>query len=329
MSNAANNVIDLGHYKVRVVGEAKVAHYEWSLIEAANQKRLEIARKTEEASAADRSELNRIDHSIAQFSGELERARYFMRERDEATHQKPHGWVYYTLALGVLLALEIPVNKAALDFLEMQESASWALGGGIALVNLIAARSTGRWLRQLGQQDRPWKHYLLMIATNGALFAALFGAATMRSQMSAGDGGMFAGLVFFTLQLAFYLAAAGLSFLQTPPDAAIEQLDKRIEKLRAQLDKLWQARNVIAKRVNARLAEARRAIQILESDARERVAQYRDGNLAKRARMGGHAAAAPAFIRQAVPQSALIPVVLGEFVDAHPQAIAQTLDADR
>lgn len=315
-------VVDFWRYHVN--GHQAVAPYEWNVIEGTNQRRLRVAEQAGAGLAQGRSEINRIDHALAQFSGELDRARTALRSEGEDEYQAPHGSRYYIAMLSLLALLEIPVNASALDFLRLLAWESYMLAGFLSITNLIIARGSARILRQSAKNS--WRDWTMFGVTNLALFLALYGVGQLRGDLISSQTGQVSGIgigmTFFLLQVIFYLGAGLLSYFQTPPVVVVEQLAKRISNLRTKLNERWRIRAEMAARYNVILHRAQKSMETMEHDCFQRIAQYRDGN------MFGRTTATPKFMTIPITTAVFVPIVLGEFVDEHPASVGMVLEAE-
>lgn len=300
-----------------VTGRLPVALYESNLIAQANQKRIAVAERAAPRLEALRTEINRLDHVLAEHAAELSQAWSQVRTDDARAHAPPLKSGHYNLLIGLLVVLEIPVNAAAFDFLRIGVAETYAAALALGLISAWAAKSTARIVRQNRWADRAWRDWSIAGLVNAALLIAFLAMAQLRSLQAEQDLAAFA---FLALQLAFYAAALVCGFLQLDPSAHAEQLGRRIKARRATLDTTWKARAKLAATHNQILAAADLRIRSVVADAQERIAQYRDSNVLWRTR-GPNAQARPSWFGRGVPAEAFVPVSMGVPVDEHPRTI--------
>lgn len=294
----------------------RVAPYEAKLIARTEQWRVAVAGRAGPMLHALRSQLNQIDHDLQRRLSDLLRIETQIEAGQLHRFMPPFSRRAYTVLISAMLLLELPVNKAALDFLRLPKLESYALALFFALVNFVAAKCSARVFRQ-EPFDRPgWRSWAIAAATNLALLVTIFLVGQLRSLESHQAS---SAMTFFSLQLAFYVATLFLSFQVIAPSREAEQLNRRRDALRTEVNGLWNRRAHIAKTHNEKLEKARLRLIDLEADAQERVAEYRDGN--RRARTD----AAPSWFRHSIGSNVWRSLDLGHPVDEHPAAMGELI----
>lgn len=297
-------------------GRIAVSPYEANLVAQAAQKRLGLARAAATRLASLRASLNRLDDRIG--TAAAERARLANEARD-AGDRPWHPPIPPALHAGAIFAIfvgELAVAKAAFDFLRQPELESWLMAGSLALLLLLAAKTTARVIRQHLWAHGRWPEVAFAVVANAIFVWLLFEVAQLRALLSGGGASAMANTL---LQLGLYAAVAFVSLLQIPPCHKAEQRLARIARLDRQLHAtpqgLWHRRAKLADQHNMTLADALAGIRAVEEDCAERVYQYRDANA--RARTDE----TPAWFRNALPAAVFEPIDLGRPVDPHPAGI--------
>lgn len=288
-----------------------VAPLELRLIAEINQSRVGIAEQAVPQLHGLRARLNEVQHELGIKAGEVIDIQHEIVGSEVPQFVSPFGW-WPKVLIPVMLILELPVNKAALDFLRLPQFESYALAIFFALVNFAAAKSTARVIRQEPfslSNVRPWA---IAFITNLALLYMIFRVAELRSLEASLTT---ASWTFFALQLAFYLATLFLSYLTIAPSAEDEQLSLRLTKGRAALRSNWRKHAKVAKVYNRLRETTLLRIAKQEEAGLADVAEYRDHNLRARSDAG------PSWFSSPIPRTVWRPIDIGEPVDEHPEAI--------
>lgn len=300
----------------RPSGGLRVAPFELRLIAKTNENRVQIAERVKPRLHGLRGQLNEFDHELSVKEGEVLDYENDIEGSEMPPFVSPFGWWPKAL-IPVMLALELPVNKAALDFLRLPQFESYALATFFALVNFTAAKSTARVIRQEPFSGRSWRAWAIAGVANVALLYMIYKVAELRSL---GIGLSGSSWTFFALQLAFYLATLFLSFLTIAPSAEAEQLDLRLIGARAARRRLWHKRVKVAKVYNREREAAWLKIAKEEESGLADVAEYRDCNLRARDDAG------PSWFSSPIPPSVWRPINMGEPVDEQPAAIRAIIE---
>ena len=295
-----------------------MAPYEANIVAQAEQRRVTIALPALVGLAGLRASINRIDHALSHYTAELFVARSKMSDDDQRPYATEYSNRSFWLAVCVLLALELALNKSALDQLRIDELHAWMTAGFISVMNFFAAKSTARVIRQrpsLTSEPTPW---IIALLVNMALITSLGQLAGLRAA-DAGIGG--SALVFLALQLSGYLTVVFLAFHHLDPSSLREQLTKLIVCLDTRVEALWRERTTQANVHNTTHERARVALQGVVHDTSERIFQYRCANMRSRA-------GEPPHYFSASPSPDLFkPFDLGSQIDAHPVQIAEVIDS--
>lgn len=308
----------------RVTGFQPVAAYEAGLIEEANQERLKLGERVGPRLAAMHAHINRLDFKLAGYASDLAHARRELAQSGIGEFFAPLNWVGFHLLTLLLICLETPVNKAALDFLRLQEWESYFLAVFFGLLNLLAAETSARVLRQNAWADKAWRSWTVAFAANAMLLAALWYVSELRGTMASGSSGpaVDSSFTFFALQLFCYVAVLLGSFLQINPSFKGEQLGKRIARLEKELGRVWGPRAQIAERYNLALTKANFELQSIIHDCLKKIAQFRDASMHRLKD------SAPSYFHQAVASQAFLPIHLGVPIDEHPATIGQVVQQE-
>lgn len=294
----------------------RVAPYEAKLIARTEQWRVAVAERVGPTLHGFRARLNEIDHNLHRRLREVLRLETEIEAGGLNRFMPPFSKRAYRLLIGAMLLLELPVNKAALDFLRLPWLESYALALFFALVNFVAAKCSARVFRQEPFGEQGWRSWAMAATTNLALLVTIFLVGQLRS-LEAHQAS--SAMTFFSLQLAFYVATLFLSFQVIPPSSQAEQLNRRRDAAKAEMTGLWSQRVQIAKAHNHDLERARLRLIDLEADAQERVAEYRDSNTRFRTEP------APSWFRHSIGAQIWRPLQLGHPVDEHPATIGDLI----
>lgn len=294
----------------------QVAPYEARLVARTQQWRVAVGERVGPRLHALRARLNEIDHDLTRRLRDLLGLEAEIEAGKLDRFMPPFGKVSYLSLVAAMLLLEMPVNKAALDFLRLPERDSYMVALFFALVNFVAAKCTARVFRQEPLGVRGWRAWAVAVLTNTALLSAIYMVGQLR-RLEADNAG--SSVTFLSLQLAFYMGTLFLSFLVIPPSLEAEQANRRRDAGKAELDGLWKQRERLARVHNQDLEKARLRLLDLEADAEERVAEYRDGNMRFRTEP------APSWFRQSVGTAVWRPLDLGHPVDEHPATIGELI----
>lgn len=289
-------------------------------IKRAEQRRARIMKAAKVKMARLRAEVVRLDRAISRASADLEACHAQARDEDRRPYQAPFSRNFYALVVAILVALETPLTKSALDHLRSSEQESWAIALFLASMNFLAAKMTARCLRQNGWADRAWRDWGIAAALNVVLVGALWQLGALRSLASAEQASgpiVDAGLALFTFQATAYLAVLLLSFYQTDPDRRSEQLARRTAEYARSLHALRRERRPFADAHNAIYEAAVYDLEEEEDDCIERCLEYRDGNMRHRA----PGDAPPDYFRRSIARNVFRPITheLGVMIDVHPR----------
>lgn len=218
----------------------------------------------------------------------------------------------YWVLLAAAALLESPVNKAALSFLAMPDTETWAVAGFVSALNVLGASYFGKKLRQVGVKVcREW--YVL-----GALGLAFAGSMTALAGMRADhvalravtDGLPVSGWAMPTLlalQALFFTVGAALSFAMVPAQAQLERVLADKGKLRRSIDKLLRRRTALAAQHDRLWLKAQQAVGEHIAHCLALLAEYRDENFSAR----GNRHPVPPWMRRPLDTAAFAPVELG------------------
>lgn len=221
--------------------------------------------------AALRNRLARLDEALADLLAQRARARRRILDEGLNPFAPPFAPSVFWAVVAVMLALEVPVNKAALDVLLLPELEAWMLALFLGLANLFAAKATARALRQARRADGVWP-WLLAGFVNALLVAAVAAVAVLRARASgAGD----LPWAFLALQLLFYAVALFLAFQQTAPDPAAEQAHRHLARLDRALARADRRRARAAAAHDRALIAASTAVAAVEQAALAAIAARR------------------------------------------------------
>jgi len=299
-----------------ITGFQPVGPYEARQLARAEQRRIRAAKARMAMLKGLHATVNRLDHSIRHHESELATTRDKIRDGDAREHRSEfNGRVYWAL-IAALLLLEVPLNMAALDFLRRPQIESLGMALFIGAVTALAAKFTGRVLRQKAWSDRAFRDWGLAVVFNLAFALAIWKVAELRGQLA---GNASAGVTVLALQFVGYAAMVGFTFAHVDPDGTREQLT-RLEAVQQQrLDSLWRERGRIADAYNKALADAQLSLAEIEHDAVERLMEYRDHNMHRRTET------APDYFRRPVTRALFHPIDFGAPLDAHPREIGEVI----
>jgi hypothetical protein len=299
-----------------IIGFQPVGAYEARQLARAEQRRARAAKSTLATLKGLHATINQLDHGIRHHERELAVTRGKIADRDAREHRSELSGRVYGLLIAILLLLEVPLNMAALDFLRRPQLESLGMALFVGGVTALAAKFTGRVLRQAtwdGQGIRAWAMALIF---NVAIVLAIWRVAELRGRLA---GNPSAGVTVMALQFAGYVAVVGFTFAHLDPNPTREQLTRLLAIQEQRLDRLWRERGQLANRYNKALADAELTLAEIEHDAVERVMEYRDHNMRRRS------APTPEYFRRAVTQASFHPINLGTPLDDHPRTIGEVM----
>ena len=297
-----------------ITGYQPVCSYAARQLSRAEQRRVRAAKAATGTLKGLHATFNQLDHSIRHQEGELSATRAKIRDRDAREHRSEFSGRAYWSVIGILALLEVPLNTAALDFLRRPEIESLGIALFIGAVTALAAKFTGRILRQNAWRDQAFRDWGMALVFNFIFVFAIFKVAELRGLLA---GNASAGTTVLALQLVGYAAMVGFSYAHVDPDGAREQLTRLALAQELRLRRVWGNRGNIAGKYNKTLADTQLALADIEHDAIERVVEYRDYNMRHRND------AALEYFRRPVTRALFSPIDLGAPLDAHAREIGE------
>ena len=300
----------------KVVGHHICAPYEVNLVAQAEQRRIAIAEPTVGLLDGLRSGVNQFDGEIEGEARELNAAWERVNTHDRRKYEPEFSTRTYWLSMLLLVAIEIPLNAAALDFARLAVWETYVVAAGFGLLNFFGAKAVARVLRQKSWSDRAWRDWTIAVCVVVALAFALIQFAALR-HLDPVLGS--SALAFLALQVTFFVTVAAVSHFHIDPDADREQLHRRIAGGTRRFRAAWKQRASLAKQYNARRSRTELTLEAIIHDCHERVAQYRDGNLLARS------GEAPGFMNHALPNGVFRRIELPPLIDEEPRAIREII----
>lgn len=299
--------------EVTIIGYQPVGPTNARYIARAEQERMREAKSARGTLAGLHATVNQLDESLKHLASVLAATRAKIGALDAHEFRpelKPR--TYRLLTVG-LVALEVPLNKLALDFLRLPEVDSYIIAFFIALTTALAAKFTGRVLRQKAWRERDW---CLLLLYNVVFALAIWKIAELRGELA---GNASAGVTVAVLQASAYLAVVALSFAHVDPDGRREQLTRLATVQDQRLQAHWDRRCRLANRYNTILAAAQHALAEIEHDCIERMLEHQEFNTRWRSEP------APEYFRRPLTRQLFEPIDLGEPLDAHPREIGEVI----
>lgn len=300
-----------------ITGFQPVGPYEARQLASAEQRRVGAAKATKRILRGLDATVNKLNYNVRHLESELAATRAKIRDRDVREYRPEFSAKTYWLLVAGLLALEVPLNMAALDFLRQPESHSLAIALFVGVVSALAAKFTGRVLRQKAWSDKAYRDWSLVALFNITFALAIWKIAELRGLLA---GNASAGMTVAFLQIASYVAVVALSFIHIDPDGDREQLTRLAAVQDERLQQKWDQRVTVANRHNTELADGELKLADIEHDAIERLAEYRDCNMRRRTEP------APEYFRRPLTRALFEPIDLGKPLDAHPREIGEVID---
>lgn len=300
-----------------------VAPFEADIIESTNQKRLICAREATKKLAMLRPEINRLDHQIAELSGELKRARTEFKNLGEPEYHPLMNPNWFKFMVIVASLLEMPLNALSLDFLRLPELESYMLAAFFAIINVWFSKFSARVLRQATRKD--YRDWILFVIANAGFLSLIYKLGMLRGLLAESAMGQTiegSASVFIIMQFAFYLAGMVVAFNQYPPSKATEQLIEKIKSLRIRLHSVWIKRRTLAKKFNVVFDSTKFKIEEFERACLAGIYEYRDFNQIRRK------SAPPKYWKTLIENTVFYPVNLGQAVDPDPDRINEVLLSD-
>lgn len=307
-----------------VAGTIDVAPYEATLIAQSEQSRHSVGEAAVGQVATLRSELNRVDYLLRREVDELETVYAAITASDgrafEVEFKKPIFWGLAAL----IIAAEVPLNKVVLDAFQVGEWESWVVAIWLGVINFIAAKFVGKVLRQRSWETKDWAACsIAFCATVGVLFA-LYNLALLREGLPAPKDPAMAmvegsPMALYALQAVAFVGCIAWSYFQVDPDRVREQLTARAKRIEGRTSALWSQRVTLAQAHNSAVMKSEASLSNLIHDCRERVSQFRDGNLSSRT------GEVPSYLLTAIPTTAFQPIQFGTPVDTHPPKMVDLL----
>ncbi|WP_448585420.1 hypothetical protein [Thermaurantiacus sp.] len=223
--------------------------------------------------------------------------------------------LFFWTSILVMLALEVPVNAAALDVLRLPALESVMLALFLALANLLAAKYSGRVLRQWVNLRHGRRDLILAGAVNLILLLALATMAHLRARASDQSE---ATLAFLAMQLLFYAVTLLASFLHTNPSAEAEQEQRLLARSARALGRALRRRARAVRRHNVALERLRAGIRKVERDCARRIFE-------RRARLSRGPVPPPAWFREPITAANFEPIDLGQPVALHPDPLGASI----
>lgn len=290
---------------------------EAALVAQTEARRLAIVNRHARTLFGTRSELNRVDDILSDRAETYARSVARFGALGGVAWTPPFApWLYW-VAMLLMLVLEIPVNAAAIDLLRLPEVESVMLATFFAIANIVAAKYTGRALRQWSPDHAPVRTIAIAVIANISLLAGLFALARMRAEAVDGAGSPWA---FLVLQLMFYAIALFAAYMQTSPIAEAEQDAAQLRRVERQLRRAWTQRARLARVHNVSLARIQLQVRRAEHECARRVAELR-------ARRWPDVPGATPL--EPITTANFQPLDLGEPVDHHPVSIDVLVPARR
>jgi hypothetical protein len=302
----------------KVVDHHTVAPMEASFVAQAEQRRLSLAEPVAEQLAGLRSRVNKLDNAIESEARELNAAHERVNAHDQRRYEPEFATRTYWLSMLLLVAIEIPLNAAALDFARLAVWETFVVAAGFGLLNFFGAKAVARVVRQKGWSDRAWRDWSIAACVVIALGFALVQFAQLR-QLDPVLGG--SARAFLALQVTFFVTVAAVTYFHIDSDAEREQLHRRIASGKRRLNADWQQRAGLAKQYNARRARIELALDAIIHDTHDRIAQYRCGNLLRRPDAG------PVWMSRAIPHGVFRAIELPPLIDEEPKAIREIISS--
>lgn len=293
-----------------------VAPMEASFVAQAEQRRLKLAEPVAEQLAGLSSRVNELDFALEGEARELNAAWHQVNARDRRKYETEFSTRTYWLSMLLVVAIEIPLNAAALDFARLAAWETFVVAAGFGLLNFFGAKAVARVIRQNSWNDRAWRDWAIAACVVTTLGFALVQFAGLR-QLDPLLGG--SASAFLALQVTFFVTVAAVTYFHVDPDAEREQLHRRIAAGGRRLEKGHRQRAILARHYNARRAKVDLALDAIIHDTLDRIAQYRCGNLLRRSDAG------PAWMMQAVPRGVFRRIELPPLIDEAPKAIREVL----
>lgn len=288
-----------------------MAPEEAAMVATAEGMRMRAVRRAAPRLFGLRSEINRLDAILRDRSEAHARLSAYASDAGRDGWAPPFPPLFYWVFISAMLVLEVPVNAAALDLLRLPALESVMLALFMALANLLAAKYSGRVLRQWNGLREQWRSLGLVAIVNVTLLLALGMTAHLRAEASGHPGST---LSFLALQLLFYAVALIASCLHTPPCAVAEQEHRLLQRAARSVERAWTARARVARRHNVALERLQAELRAIEQACARRVFE-------RRARLARGPGQVPAFFREPVTAANFQPLDLGRPVDLEPQPL--------
>lgn len=221
-----------------------MAPEEAAMVATAEGMRMRAVRRAAPRPLGLRSEINRLDAILRDRSEAHARLSAHASDAGRDGRAPPFPPPFYRAFIGAVLVLEVPVNAAALDVLRLPALESVMLALFIAFANLLAAKYSGRVLRQWNGLLEQWRSLGLVAIVHLTLLLALGMTAHLWAEAS---GHPAFTLAFLALQLLFYALALIASYLHTPPCAVAEQEHRLLQRSARSVEHAWKARARLAR----------------------------------------------------------------------------------
>jgi hypothetical protein len=299
--------------EVAIIGYQPVSPSDARYIARTEQWRQRLAKSKRGMLARRRAAINQLDERIEHLASVLTATRAKIGALDAHEFRpelKPRTYRFLTAGL---VLLETPLNKLALDFLRLAEVDSYIIAFFIALTTALAAKFTGRVLRQKAWRERDW---CLLVLYNVVFALAIWKIAELRGELA---GNASAGATVAVLQAAAYLGVVALSFAHVDPDGRREQFTRLAAVQDQRLDAERDRRCRLASHYDTILAAAEHALAEMEHDCIERIVLYQEYNTRWRSEP------APEYFRRPLTRQLFEPIDLGEPLDAHPREIGEVI----
>lgn len=322
-----------------IIGFQPVGAYEARQLAGAEQRRVRAAKATKRVLRGLDATVNKLNYSIGHLETELAATRAKIHDRDAREFRSEFGHRTYWFLVAGLLALAMPLDMAAIDFLRLPDSHSFAIALFIGVVTALAAKFTGRVVRQKGWRNQAYRDWALAAAVSVIYACVALAIAGLRHdlgeeaahkigagvdpdmlrdlarQVSAGKG----AYLVASLQVMSYVAVVAFSFIHTDPDGDREQLTLLAAVQDKRLQQKWNKRIGVANVHNTELADGELSLADIEHDAIERLAEYRDCNMRLRTEP------TPEYFRRPLTRALFHPIDLGKPLDAHPREIGEVI----
>lgn len=306
----------------------RVSPHEAKWIHQTNIETADVVRDWYHGPNSLRSRINNLDHSLSETLEHYTVLHKQHREKGYKDFQPKFSQKFYWPILIIAVILETPLNKSALELLQMDNLSTLMIAASIGVLNVIGASLLGWKIRQTQWNLAGLRDWLFVIALLAVLGAVMFGLAGLRLDTliyNAKKTGIdipisnSTYISFVTFQLLFLIVGAFISYSAHSADADLERIIKHKLRLRQRADQLLHQRGTLASQHDSALGQANSSIHKLRTKCLAAIAEYRDYNMATRTTPSPH------WLQIGLEESVFAPIDLGTELDNNPPTLEELL----